>query len=147
MQVSKCLGQSCALSVMSNFAKIRPDMTSKTRSYLSNQRSWRLKSFRTSGEKLEMQLHKKNQLSILNSVGCPVQLRKTTWGGQPPPPLCGRGRISTLVPMVRARFEPRCGRPHTAPTHNGVRVSVAGTAQRPGGVSGRRGPCPAYRAR
>ena len=30
---------------------------------------------------------------------------------------------------------------------NGVRVSVAGTAQRPESVSGRRGPCPAYRVR
>ena len=28
----------------------------------------------------------------------------------------------TLVPVVRARFEPRCGRPHFAPTHSGVRV-------------------------
>ena len=28
----------------------------------------------------------------------------------------------TLVPMVRARFEPRCGRPHLAPTRSGVRV-------------------------
>ena len=28
----------------------------------------------------------------------------------------------TLVPVVRARFEPRCGRPHFAPTCNGVRV-------------------------
>ena len=26
----------------------------------------------------------------------------------------------TLVPMVRARFEPRCGRPHFAPTRSGV---------------------------
>ena len=36
---------------------------------------------------------------------------------------------------------------HTLPlTYNGVRVSVAGTAQRSESVSGRRGPCPAYRA-
>ena len=28
----------------------------------------------------------------------------------------------TLVPVVRARFEPRCGRPHFAPTRSGVRV-------------------------
>ena len=28
----------------------------------------------------------------------------------------------TLVPVVRARFEPRCGRPHFAPTCSGVRV-------------------------
>ena len=48
----------------------------------------------------------------------------------------------TLVPVVRARFEPRCGRPHFAPTCNGVCVFVAGTAQRPESVSGRRGPCP-----
>ena len=27
-----------------------------------------------------------------------------------------------LVPVVRARFEPRCGRPHFAPTRSGVRV-------------------------
>ena len=31
-------------------------------------------------------------------------------------------RISTLEPVVRARFEPRCRRPHLAPTYNGVRV-------------------------
>ena len=28
----------------------------------------------------------------------------------------------TLVPVVRARFEPRCGRPPFAPTRSGVRV-------------------------
>ena len=28
----------------------------------------------------------------------------------------------TLVPVVRARFEPRCRRPHFAPTRSGVRV-------------------------
>ena len=28
----------------------------------------------------------------------------------------------TLVPVVRARFEPRCGRPHFAPMRSGVRV-------------------------
>ena len=71
---------------MSNFAKIRPDMTSRTRSYLTNQR------FRISGEKLEMQLYKKSAL-YLKRLG--VQLRKTTWGGggggNPPPPRCGRG--------------------------------------------------------
>ena len=27
-----------------------------------------------------------------------------------------------LVPVIRARFEPQCGRPHFAPTRNGVRV-------------------------
>ena len=26
------------------------------------------------------------------------------------------------MPVVRARFEPRCGRPHFAPTRSGVRV-------------------------
>ena len=31
-------------------------------------------------------------------------------------------RNTTLVPVVRARFKPRCGRPHFAPTCNGVRV-------------------------
>ena len=31
-------------------------------------------------------------------------------------------RNPTLVPVVRARFEPRCGRPHFAPTRSGVRV-------------------------
>ena len=39
LQVSKCSGQSCALDAMSNFAKMRPGMTSRTRSYLPNQRS------------------------------------------------------------------------------------------------------------
>ena len=28
----------------------------------------------------------------------------------------------TLMPVVRARLEPRCGRPHFAPTRSGVRV-------------------------
>ena len=28
----------------------------------------------------------------------------------------------TLVPVVRARFEPRCGLPHFAPTRSGVRI-------------------------
>ena len=65
----------------------------------------------------------------------------------PPWPSDLQRRNPTPAPMVRARFEPRCRRPHFAPTHNGVRVSVAGTAQRPESVSGRRGPCPAYRAR
>ena len=56
-------------------------------------------------------------------------------------------RNPTLVPVVR-ELKPRCGRPHIAPTHNGVRVSLAGTAQRPESVSGRKGPWPlAYRAR
>ena len=59
LQVSKCSGQSCALGAMSNFAKIRPDMTSKTRSYLTNQRSQILKIFRISEEKLQIQLYKK----------------------------------------------------------------------------------------
>ena len=27
-----------------------------------------------------------------------------------------------LVPVVRVRFEPRCGRPHFAPTRSGVRA-------------------------
>ena len=31
-------------------------------------------------------------------------------------------RNPTLVPVVKARFEPRSGRPHFAPTCNGVRV-------------------------
>ena len=65
----------------------------------------------------------------------------------PPWPSGYKRRNPTLVPVVRARFEPRCGRPHFAPTRSGVRVSVAGTAQRPESVSGRRGPCPVYRAR
>ena len=40
------------------------------------------------------------------------------------PPWPGRykRRNPTLVPVVRARFEPRCGRPHIALTCNGVRV-------------------------
>ena len=35
-------------------------------------------------------------------------------------------RSSTLKPVVRARFKPRCGRSHLAPTCNGVRVSGRG---------------------
>ena len=66
-----------------------------------------------------------------------------------PPPVAEwfKALKSDAVPVVIAQFEPRCGRPHFASTHNDVRVSVAGTAQRPESVSGRRGPCPAYRAR
>ena len=40
----------------------------------------------------------------------------------PPWPSGYKRRIPTLVSMVRARFEPRCGRSHFAPTRNGVRV-------------------------
>ena len=40
----------------------------------------------------------------------------------PPWPSGYERRNPTLVPVVRARFEPRCGRPHFAPTCNGVRV-------------------------
>ena len=48
-------------------------------------------------------------------------------GGQitaksPPWPSGYKRRNPTLVPVVRARFEPRCGRPQFAPTCNGVRV-------------------------
>ena len=40
----------------------------------------------------------------------------------PPWPSGLKRRNPTLVPAVRARFEPRCERPHFAPTCNGVRV-------------------------
>ena len=40
----------------------------------------------------------------------------------PPWPSGYMRRNPTLVPVVRARFEPRCGRPHFAPTRSGVRV-------------------------
>ena len=40
----------------------------------------------------------------------------------PPWPSGYKRRNQTLVPVVRARFEPRCGRPHFAPMCNGVRV-------------------------
>ena len=40
----------------------------------------------------------------------------------PPWPSGLKRRSTTLVPVVGARFEPRCGRPHFAPTCNGVRV-------------------------
>ena len=39
----------------------------------------------------------------------------------PPWPSGYKCRIPTLVPVVRARFEPRCGQPHFAPTCNGMR--------------------------
>ena len=40
----------------------------------------------------------------------------------PPWPSGYKRRHPTLVPVVRARFEPRCGRPRFAPTRSGVRV-------------------------
>ena len=40
-------------------------------------------------------------------------------------------RNQMLVQVVRVWFEPRCGRPHFAPMHNDMHVSVAGTAQNP----------------
>ena len=40
----------------------------------------------------------------------------------PPWPSGYKRRNPTLMPVVRARFEPRCGRPHFAPTRSGVRV-------------------------
>ena len=40
----------------------------------------------------------------------------------PPWPSGYKRRNPTLVPVVRARFEPRRGRPHFAPTRSGVRV-------------------------
>ena len=39
LQVFKCSDQRCALGAMSNFAKMRPDMTSRSGSSLTNQRS------------------------------------------------------------------------------------------------------------
>ena len=45
------------------------------------------------------------------------------WYQKSPPWPSGLKRWNqTLVPVVRARFEPRCGRPHFAPTRSGVRV-------------------------
>ena len=50
----------------------------------------------------------------------------------------------TLVPVVRAWFEPRCRWPHFAPTRSGVRICGRNCTE---SVSGRRGPCPVYWAR
>ena len=44
------------------------------------------------------------------------------WWLSPPWPSGLKRWNQTLVPVARARFEPRCGRPHFAPTHSGVRV-------------------------
>ena len=85
LQVLKCSGQSCALGAMSNFAKMRPDMTSRTRSYLTNQ------IFRISGEKLEMQLYKK--ISSLSQMVWGPAKKNHLWGWQPPSPRCERGLI------------------------------------------------------
>ena len=49
--------------------------------------------------------------------------------------------------IVLFRGQSRSSEVNAAPTHNGVRISVAGTAQRPESVSGRRGPCPVSQAR
>ena len=43
-------------------------------------------------------------------------------GMSPPWPSGLKRWNQTLVPVVRARFEPCCGRPHFAPTPSGVRV-------------------------
>ena len=40
----------------------------------------------------------------------------------PPWPSGYKRRNPTLVPVMRVRFKPRCGRPHFAPTRSGVRV-------------------------
>ena len=47
----------------------------------------------------------------------------------PPWPSGLKRRSSTLKPVVRARFKPRCGRSHLAPTCNGVRVSGVSACQ------------------
>ena len=70
----------------------------------------------------------------------------STYLSSPPWPSGLKRWNQTLVPVVRARFEPRCGG-HTLPLRVVACVFVAGTAQRPESVSGRRGPCPVYRAR
>ena len=49
-----------------------------------------------------------------NCLSCPIV--------SPPWPSGLKRWNQTLVPVVRARFEPRCGRPHFAPTRSGVRV-------------------------
>ena len=67
-------------------------MTSRTRSYLPNQRSWRLKIVSISGEKLEMQLYKNSALYLKR---CGVQLRKKHLGVAPH--RCGRGLTSFSV--------------------------------------------------
>ena len=47
---------------------------------------------------------------------------KTVEDMSPPWPSGLKRWNQTLLPVVRARFEPRCGRPHFAPTRSGVRV-------------------------
>ena len=53
-------------------------------------------------------------------------IRTISWDAEnPPSPLWPSGLKRwnrTLVPVVRAWFEPRCGRPRFAPTRSGVRV-------------------------
>ena len=93
LQVSKCSCQSCAVGAMSNLANMRPDMTSRTRSYLTNQRSQRLDIFRISGERLEMQLYKKIS-SLSQMVWCPAKKNHLEWWQHrtpPPPPGASEG--------------------------------------------------------
>ena len=58
------------------------------------------------------------------NIGCFAFVRQnSTYSTKSPPWPSGIKRWNqTLVPVVRARFEPRCGRPHFAPTRSGVRV-------------------------
>ena len=51
-----------------------------------------------------------------------LNLNQFTFFLSPPWPSGLKRWNQTLVPVVRARFEPRCGRPHFAPTRSGVRV-------------------------
>ena len=49
-------------------------------------------------------------------------MRRMCYDLAPPWPSGLKRWNQTLVPVVRARFEPRCGRPHFAPTRSAVRV-------------------------
>ena len=59
----------------------------------------------------------------LKRIGLPMFRGGATTRPMSPPWPSGLKRWNqTLVPVVRARFEPRRGRPHFTPTCNGVRV-------------------------
>ena len=79
LQVSKCSGQCCVLGAMSNLAKMRPDMTLKIISYLTNQRSYRLKIFRVSGEKKNRKAATQKISPLSHTVWCPA--KKNHLGG------------------------------------------------------------------
>ena len=67
------LDQSCDLGTMSNFAKLGPEMTSRTRSYLTNQKVVETLNYLTIWRKVRNAANyakKKKQLAISNVVGC-----------------------------------------------------------------------------